>query len=102
MSLRTLTGITRAVRLKGLELIPAYTPGVLFECPICKTSGLRSLACIEINAGTPTVRCAGCTQWSDEPFNILYHLGQDDDAHDPFEIQLRVFDLICAIERAKT
>jgi hypothetical protein len=100
-ALRSLAGVTRAARNQGLEVIPTLLREVLFECPVCKAAGLKASACVEILSGAPSVRCRGCERWGDDPFEILTRLGYDPDVGEPYEIPLRVFDLLWALERER-
>jgi hypothetical protein len=98
-ALRTLAGVESAARRLGLEVFPTELREVLFECPRCKGYGLRALACVELILGVPVVRCAGCEAWGDDPFNILLELGHDPDAGEPYELVLRIFELLWTMHR---
>jgi hypothetical protein len=76
-------------------------PEVLVPCPICEENGLRSIASLLVEFGAPLVSCGGCERWGDDPHRILDWLGDDPESDDPFEIPLRVFDLIWALERER-
>jgi hypothetical protein len=97
--LRSLASVARAARHQGLTIVPTQLREVLFECPVCRACGLFALACIDLDLGTPVVRCAGCERWGDNPFDVLSVLGHDPDEGEPFELVLRIFDLLWTMHR---
>lgn len=102
MTLRTLASVAKAARNQGLQVIPTLMREVLLECPTCKTAGLKALASVTIEDHGPTVHCKGCESWGDDPYDILTTLGHDPDKDDPYEIVLRVFDLLWTLERTRS
>lgn len=98
--LRTLPSIAQAARDQGLEVLPTSMPEVVFQCPRCKQASRRQLCSIRIVDDRPIVNCNGCERWDDDPFDILAILGYDPDTTDEFEVALRVFDLLWALERS--
>jgi hypothetical protein len=97
--LRTLRDVADAAERQGLKRVHTQLREVLIECPVCREAGVKSLACITVELHTPIVRCRGCEAWGDDPFDVLYVLGHDPDRGEPYEIPLRVFQLLEAMHR---
>lgn len=98
--IRSLASVAQAVHDQGLETLTTSMPEVVFQCPRCKKDRRKQLCSITIVDDHPIVRCNGCERWGDDPFDILTILGYDPDTTDEFEVALRVFDLLWALERA--
>jgi hypothetical protein len=99
--LRTLQDVADAVDRLGLERVQTQLREVLFECPVCREAGTKALACVTVEYHAPVIRCASCERWGDDPRDILGVLGHDTNHGEPYEIPLRLFDLLWAMHLAE-
>ena len=97
--MRTLGAVREAAYNLSLNPMSCVNGDLVIVCPICRDGGLYARAAFRFEFGVLGIRCGGCERYGDDPHDILYALGHNPEEGEPFELVLRVFDLLWALHR---